>query len=356
MKKKYQKPKIIEILIDIKELIKATTERCNPGCPYLFLWNGKEYIVENSILPDSEDLLRKEKVLNDYYVLKNEPSLKDGDLSFKIREFENEVSWFDRFSLLTLEHLEQYEITYSNQNMPLVFNYHNLLKPKLSKDQNNKDLTKNFNKNEFSIKDYYSSQPGEYLYMEFKIPETEWLKFLIYDPKKDSFRLVGIDDCIPGKGGCKDSIHVYVYLNNELKKIDILHTRAEFYPDIIDLTPYLPQIKGNLKIKLEFTSPHKVAFVGIDTTPPIPIKKRVYKLKEAIHSDLGDVTDTLREENNQFARLMPGEEIELKFPIPEPAKIGNKLSYCLVSRGYYIPTTKILSLARSGKLVASLDE
>jgi hypothetical protein len=94
-----------------------------------------------------------------------------------------------------------------------------------------------------------------------------------------------------------------------------------------------------------------VAFVGIDTTPPIPMKKRVYKLSKAIHSELGDVTETLREENNQFTCLIPGEEIELKFPVPEPAKPWNKLSYVLVTRGYYIPVTKLMSLSKEVALV-----
>jgi hypothetical protein len=63
------------------------------------------------------------------------------------------------------------------------------------------------------------------------------------------------------------------------------------------------------------------------------------------------VTKTLRNGNDKLIRLYPGESIELKFLMPKPPALGNKLSYVLYSKGYYIPIKKITELAKVGAWV-----
>jgi len=338
-KKKYKKPEIIKIPVDFKELVRNITG----GCPFVFVWDGREYVKENSILPDSEDFLRKEKILIDYYVLQNEPAVKNGKLSFKIKELANDISWFDSFSLLTVEHQANYKIGFSPQGEMLGYK-----KPRLPLHCQGKDygdyLSYVTNRDWQNPTKFYEGKEGDNLELDFGKIAGKSVKLIIVDPRNSYAAMC------PAVSG-KSSIHFYILINYEWQYINTLQTRAEFYPDIVDLTPHLPQIKGNLRIKLEFTARHKVAFVGIDTTPPIPMEKRVYPLVQAIHTEFGDVTDILKENNDKFIRLYPGEEIELRFPVPKPAKPGNKLSYVLVSKGYYIPTAKIVSLAKSGEII-----
>lgn len=338
-KKKYVKPKVICIPTDIKQMVKNSTG-CSGSCPNVFVWDKREYIRENNILPDSEDLFRKEKVVEDYYVLQSQPEEENGCINLKIRELYREVSYLYNFHLMTVEHPKDYKIGFTTDNNLL--SYKNPISALSCKNQYGEDcLLEVTNRDWINPERYFHASPGDSLEIDFGKVVSSSLKLVIVDPKDDErFLMAGCGGEPPAQ---RKSIHIYIYIN-QLPKIDTIHTRLDFYPDIVDLTPYISQIKDNLKIKLEFTAHHKVAFVGIDTTPPVPMKKRVYKLAQAIHSELGDVTETLKEENNQFVRLMPGEEIELKFPVPEPPKPGNKLSYVLVSKGYYIPVTKLISL------------
>ncbi len=343
-KKKYQKPKVVKVPLDVKNLIKTCMV-----CPCLSIWDGKEYVKENSILPESENLLRKEKVLTDYYVLQNEPGVKNGNFSLKIKEMANDISWFNNFSLLTVEHRADYNIGFSPQGELLSYKKPQI--PLSCRDGLGRDLLSwVLNRDWQNPVGFYEGEKGDVLELDFGEVAGKDLKLVIVDPQDGYAQGLLGDE--PGPPLYKTSIHIYIFVNPIWQHIAVLHTRAEFYPDIIDLTPYLSQIKSNLKIKLEFTAQHKVAFVGIDTTPPIQMERKVYSLIQAIHTEFGDVTDILNRDNDKSVRLYPGETIELKFPVPAPAKPGNKLSYVLFSKGYYIPTTKMLSLAKEGAVAA----
>lgn len=338
----YNKPEVIKIPIDFYEMVKNSTK----GCPYIFVWDGRDYVKENNILPFSEDLSRKEKIIKDYYVLQNIPTLSQRNIKLKLKEMEQEISWLDKFELITVEHSKEFKIGFTPTGKMVNYNPNPKL-PFLCRDNKGNNCIKEVtNQNWNEPGSYYRAKPGDSLNLLFNNIECNNLKLIIVDPKEEYEEWLKYA-VITHKQKCQ-SIHVYIHLSEKTEHIEIIHTREEFYPDIVDLTPYLPQIKkeNKIRIKLEFTAHHKVAFVGIDTTPPIPIKKRVYKLSQAIHSSLGDVTNTLSKENNELTRLAPGEEIELKFPTPQPAKPGNKLSYVLVSRGYYVPVTKLVSLSR----------
>lgn len=340
-RKKYTKPEVIRIPIDFRRLIKNQTGGGGGYCPYLFVWNGINYVRENSLLPDSEDLWRKEKLLTDYYVLKNLPQAKNGYLSFKIKEVSEDISWFKKFEMISVEIDKNYSIGYTPEGK--LSSYFHPKLPKEIVDGRGNSLWNKLGKNMDDIRDYFRSKPGDEIYLDFGKVESNFAKLVIVDPRVYAQR----DGCI-NVHGMKSIFVFYINFNSFWEEVTVLHTRAEFYPDIIDLTPYLPQIKENLKVRLQFSAEHKVSFVGLDISEPIPLKTKTYSLAQALHSEFGDVTDILKgAESEEFVRLYPGEEIELKFPVPEPPKPGNKLSYVLVTEGYYLPIEKIVSLAKT---------
>lgn len=354
-KKKYRKPQIAKITIDIRQMVKNMT-----GCPYLFIWNGRKYVKENSLLPDSEDLFRDKKILTDHYVLQNVPRAKDGYLWFKVCELEEDISWFDSFRLIQIETPKGYKVGFTPEGKLLTYK-HPLL-PLECKDEIGRTYLKEINPRNF-IKppNFIEKKKGEELYLNFGKITADSAKLVIVDPPGCPNYCYGYFQCMPEgcqlfcQGECnalKTSIHVYIWMHSTWQHISVIHTRAEFYPDIIDLSNYLSEIKGDLKIKLEFTASHKVGFVGIDISHPIHLEMETYKLVQASHSELGEVTDILKENNREFIRLLPREEIILKFPTPRPYKQEKRQFYVLVSMGYYLPLAKAISdLKRINELV-----
>ncbi len=342
-KKRYAKPEVIKIPVNFKQMVRNLTG--GGFCPYVFVWNGREYIKENNILPLSENLARREKVVSDRYVLNTVPQEHNGYLNIKINEADNEVSWLNYFKLEAMEHPEDYKLGITTKGETVTYNTPQ--KPFFCRDKQDRDCLGLITNDHWLNPDkFYTTQPGDELELDFGEVKSRDLKLIIVDPKNAYAAPCEIFPPHEFK-----SIHIYLWLK-DYQKIDILHTREEFYPDVVDLTPYLDQIKGKLKFRLEFTARHKVSFVGIDTTPPVQMERKVYSLIQATHTEFGDVTDILKQDDDKSVRLYPGETIELKFPVPAPAKPGNKLSYVLFSKGYYIPTTKMLSLAKAGAVTA----
>lgn len=343
-KKQYVSPKVVQLPINLKELIQTSSG--GGGCPYAFVWDGSRYVEENNLLPYSEDFLRKEKVLTDYYILQTEPKEKNGALNIKIKELEKEISRFEKFSLLTVEHGKGCKLGITNNGKFVT--YKNPFLPDYCINEEGEDcLSLISNEDWKEPKRYFSSTPGDSLEMDFGKVESENAKLVIVDPqeKEDD------DEWFKLAAKCNVmSIHVYLD-TGKWEEINVMQTREKFYPDIIDLSSYLPKVEDNLKIKLEFTAKHKVAFVGLDTSSSTSLKKKSYKLKKAFHSNRGEVTEVLNSSNSQSIELFPEEEIGLKFPLSTLENPDNKLTYVLISKGYYIPVSKLFYSQKYDNLV-----
>ena len=55
-------------------------------------WNGKKFIIDNNILPESENILRKDVVIEELYKLEITPEIKNGKYLFRVVELEKERS------------------------------------------------------------------------------------------------------------------------------------------------------------------------------------------------------------------------------------------------------------------------
>ncbi|MDI6804820.1 MAG: S8 family serine peptidase, partial [Bacteroidota bacterium] len=69
------------------------------GCPFVYTWNGSEYIEDNNILPQSVYTPPEEGLITDYYQLFKEPIETDRTYKLRVGEFEQEISTLDQFKL-----------------------------------------------------------------------------------------------------------------------------------------------------------------------------------------------------------------------------------------------------------------
>ena len=75
------------------------------GCPFVFGWNGQEFVADNNIIPQSEYKGNKGKIVTDYYKLQLPPKLENDRYKIELREFESERSYLDKVQFLAIDHL-----------------------------------------------------------------------------------------------------------------------------------------------------------------------------------------------------------------------------------------------------------
>jgi hypothetical protein len=99
------------------------------------------------------------------------------------------------------------------------------------------------------------------------------------------------------------------------------------------MTGYLPDINGELKVKLSFVSNDKIDFVGLDISEQAEIKINYADLISAIHSEYGNVKALLLYNDKAYVDLSPEQQIFLSFAVP--VQKAEKRAFIVNLRGYY---------------------
>jgi hypothetical protein len=76
-----------------------------PGsCPFVYAWNGRRYVEDNNILPQSEDSVNAGRDVLDRYKLQKTLVPRNRKYSLLIREDAREHSWLDNVKLIAVDH------------------------------------------------------------------------------------------------------------------------------------------------------------------------------------------------------------------------------------------------------------
>jgi hypothetical protein len=291
------------------------------GCPYVYIWNGMQFVIDNNILPSSESSGKTD--VDDYYKL--EQSLvpfQKGTLfslySLQLSEFENEHSYIDQTKFIAVDHTSDVKIavtpngeilTYKNPCAPVSCfdNYGNNMLEAVNAIDNN----------------YYHGYAGDYLILDFgNVSIQDGAKLVMRADEKELY-----------------SINVQV-LNStqEWATVTTVHPRALWATEIVDLSSYLPDANGNLKARLYFTARHKIDYIGLDTTQQATVQIRQGQLLLAIHSNEGFVTQKLLFNDAVYTELLPNQQITPIFILQNSQSAER--SYIFYTNGYYYTITQ----------------
>jgi hypothetical protein len=294
------------------------------GCPFVFVWNGVEYLVDNNLLAASE--LSNRVDVEDYYRLEQllVPKYQTGFhslYSLQIREFENEHSYIDQVKLLAVDHDASVNVAATPSGE--ILTYENPDPPITAVDNNGNDLLSVLQ----AIDDqHHLGQPGNSIILDFGDLDIN-----------DGAKLVlRTDAVILPKSPC---IRLQI-LNSTGDWTDIttIHPRVYWAIDIIDLSNDLPDPNGNLKIRLYFTDIHKIDYVGLDATPQAEVQTTYSYLISAIHSADTSVTTKLLHSDDTYAELLPNQQIDLTF-LSLKSHPSTKRTLILHTEGHYYSIT-----------------
>ncbi|MGC8940384.1 MAG: hypothetical protein ACP5KU_07820 [Candidatus Bathyarchaeia archaeon] len=286
------------------------------GCPFVSTWNGTHYVLDNNLLPQSE--LNNGTDVDDYYRLEQPLVTKNGKYALLISEFESEHSFLDYVELITVDHPIDAEVGVSPYGE--ILTYKNPCPPVSAITSENKNVKVLLNSIDGN---YYEGCNGSWIMLNFgdDLDVSQGCKLVI---RSDMFAV-------------KTSIHIQVQdKDGQWNDVASFIPRSYWSTDIIDMSKFLPDAKGKLKVRLYFTASHKVDFVGLDVSPQATINVQKAELVSAIHSKDGDITTKLLYLDSVYAELLPAKQIELMFN--PTVDINGERTLVLHTRGHYVKT------------------
>jgi len=228
-------------------------------------------------------------------------------------------SFLDQVRLLAVDHESNVNIAVSPYGE--ILTYTNPAAPVAATDQNGQDVTSILSS---ADGDYFEGYIGHYITLDFGS----------LDVSKGAKLVFRADYCSPELPYCKESIHVQVSnAEGEWVNATSFIPRMYWSTDIIDMADYLPDINGDLKVRLYFTANHKIDYVGLDTNKQGKYGLRYGSLATAYHSRLGDVKELLQNSDNQHVELLPSEQVTLQFTMPQNTK--PKRDFIIILEGHY---------------------
>ncbi len=290
------------------------------GCPFVFVWNGTRYVVDNNLLRYS---LKYENDVRDYYRLEYVPAQRDGKYHLIIGEFQTEHSYIDEVRLIVVDHKDVKNVAVSQEGK--IFTYETPLSPITAVDHNGNCWLNALNSVD---NDFYEGAEGGYLLLNFgDVDLANGARLLLR--ADDFYKLL-------------ESVHVQLQdQTGEWFTVAQVLPRVHWATEVIGLSDFVSLREGKLQVRLYFTAPHKIDYVGLDISRQENVRIRYANLVTALHVEEGDVKAKLRNSDNIYAELIPGQFIKLEFTLPQ--NIKNARTFILYIKGRYNTITTVNS-------------
>jgi len=288
------------------------------GCPYVYVWNGQNYVLDNNLLPTSE--ISNGADVKDYYKLEQPliPTYQGTSFSIyslQLREFEHEHDYFDQIKLLAVDYESNVNVAVSPYGE--ILTYTNPDPPISAFDETGISVLSLVNTIDGN---YYQSHNGSYITLTFSHREIlNGIKLVIREDRPPVLKCPVDIQVLNATGGWNT--------------VATFFTRTYWATDIINMTAYLPDPEGNLKVRFCFIANDKIDYVGIDTNPQANIQIHQAILLSAVHSSLKNVRYLLTTDDENYAELVSGQLMQLMFLLPnDQTKVR---TFILYSEGHY---------------------
>lgn len=290
------------------------------SCPFLYTWNGCEYVIENDIYSVARTQMRE---YIDYLYIQNNIIDKNGEYVFRVRERDNEESWTDTLSLAVIDH--DFGVEVGTDSTGNFHSFSNLFAPDSAYNEKGDDLLPVL-------------LDDDDLSWEARHNETLLMDFSSVDISNGAKLVVRIDgfegDLIGKKTGQIPSLLIQTLENDEWI------TRHKFFPKefwaigIFDLQPYFTESKQVrfVSVSCHDGKYHCVDSVALDNTLD-NLDVVILSPSAARLNEQEDVLKALLDSDDDYAFTEKGEYIDIAFPCPPRAQEGRH--FVFISEGYY---------------------
>ncbi|OYD16205.1 hypothetical protein CH333_04020 [candidate division WOR-3 bacterium JGI_Cruoil_03_44_89] len=278
-------------------------------CPFLFTWNGTEFVEDNDILTGSDP----GEVMTDAYKLTQPLIETDPPRRYKleIREEETEHSFFDRVILKTVDHPGDVEVGVNTEDEIVSVTTAHTPISAISGGEDYADVLGD-------EESWFEGCAGDTMVVEFGTIEETDNKELWLNSDKSGF-----------------PISIEIEREDGWEYVTSVFPRENFSTvPVISLTELIGDGEA-LTLRLVWFADHDLKTIKIVQLEDVLIVERTAPLIFAIHSRLGNVRQELLNEDGEYAEVLPGDTIRLEFAVTGQTP-GWTRSFVFVSNGYYI--------------------
>jgi hypothetical protein len=282
------------------------------GCPFIYVWNGEEFIEDNNILPQSEYKGNYGNDVVDYYKLLQPLDESGNTYKLQIREFEHEKSFLDQVRMLVVEHPANTGIAVDEYGE--VRAYHTPSR------MNNALLGENDVVDKLIALDtsFVKASKRDNLFVNFNVPPG-------LSDRNGGVLLAGTSS---GGGDKKISL-------GKVGNYTSLTAPALFTFRQRPTVTYIPFGElASTEFTLDVDERVDLNYVNLAFEKQGNLRIREAQLQRAVHSNHGIVSSALRDTGDQRVVLQPGETVELNFSqfnLPP----GKQHSFILMTTGRY---------------------
>jgi hypothetical protein len=317
-------------------LVKDSIKIFQPGggggsCPFVYTWDGSDFVLEDAILTESEKLTEGTAV-TDYLPLTFTPAFESGSYRIRIHEEEAEKTFLDEAELMIIDHAPGFDVSVSTEGK-VVFGS-GRIHPVEVVDEAGKDLTNLLaaednqrfeGADNGSVTATFSRREGE-IYALSADDSTDWGK----DPCE--VRSGPLGQTKPEPTTCRIEIQDVLGAWHELPSGSSRLPKSRIRP-VIDLSGYdLPAL-----FKVRYTWEGDFSLDEVTLSVQVPVEHVLQKASATgiTHSSDHPSAMLAAQEDGRFAELVTGEYLDLEFPA-ERVPDGMERSLVLMTKGYFL--------------------
>ncbi len=311
-----------------------------PSCPFLYVWNGNDFVEDNTILTQAE-YSAKEQTVTDYYHIQTPLVDKDNQYYLQLRELSDEKSFIDKIELLSVDHAIDKKIAVTPEGK--IFYVGEALVPASAIDDQGEEHIDEVNSKDGVL--YSSDEPGQ-LILTYELSDKTWKGPMVLGgdgPPKDPHGPPGGGRVSPNEPR-EPILHL---VKTEIQDINGTWLELTQAPprDNYSVNYWLVdqnqiQLGTTFKVKISWQksySADEIKFYAVSDQTPLAIALTPISVS---HSNSTSLTKLISAEDYQFATLVKGEKLDLFFPAENlPLQEGYTREFIIKASGYYIPYT-----------------
>ncbi len=302
-------------------------EMAGGSCPWVFPWNGSEYVKDNDIYsvaryPQGE--------YTDYYLLQ-QPLLPQGNnYTLEIREIDRENSWTDFTGLIAVDHASDVSVGTDDMGNISAFRPGELIAPVSAVSNLGGNVTALISVQDDSGFNAYSE---DFIEVDFGNA----------DVSQGARVVLRIKGFITGTGAempfiGPPAILVQTLNGSTWQEIGRLKPRFEWSEGVFDLFGFLPDTNGDTKVRLYSISHdikyHEIDYVALSTGPEPDVDIKPLALTSADFNGQ-NVLGLLNTADDNYLAMTQGDKFSVSFATASQTLAER--DFIFVSEGYYIP-------------------